>query len=200
MLKINPKKTKMMIFQKRLRKSVDINFKIDTESIEVVLEYTYLGTRWTPTENFTLAPDHLKEKAMHAFSNIWKHTLLSRLNPNTASQIFDPLISPILSYNSEVWDMHTKQDFKTWDSFPIEKIRLKFCKPYLEVNNKASNVACRADLGRYPLLIFTNPKIVKYFVYLNNKHNDFIVKQSVLISKNLHSIDNSGFTPTLWTC
>jgi len=45
MLKINPKKTKMMIFQKRLRKSVDINFKIDTESIEVVLEYTYLGTR-----------------------------------------------------------------------------------------------------------------------------------------------------------
>ena len=55
MLKINPKKTKIMIFQKRPRKSVDTNFKIGTEIIEIVQEYTYLGTRPTPTGNFTLA-------------------------------------------------------------------------------------------------------------------------------------------------
>ena len=40
--------------------------------------------------------------------------------------------------------MYTKQDFKKWDSSPIEKLHLKFCKRYLEVNNKASNKACRA--------------------------------------------------------
>ena len=44
-----------MIFQKRPRKSVDTNFKIGTKTIEIVQEYTYLGTRQTPTENFTLA-------------------------------------------------------------------------------------------------------------------------------------------------
>ena len=73
MLKINPKKTKIMIFYKRPRKSIDINFNISTESIEIVQEYTYLGTRLTPTGNFTLTLEHLKEKAMHAFSSIRKH-------------------------------------------------------------------------------------------------------------------------------
>ena len=34
---------------------------------------------------------------------------------------------------------------------------------------------------------------MKYFGYLNNKGNDSIVKQSFLMSKNLHSINNSGF-------
>ena len=152
MLKINPKKTQTVIFQKRPRKSVDTNFKIGTEIIEIVQEYTYLGTRLTPTGNFTLAQEHLKEKALHAFSSIRKHTPLHRLNPNTASKIFDTMIFPILSYNSEVWGMYTKQDFKKWDNSAIEKIHLKFCKRYLEVNNKASNLACRAELGRLPLL------------------------------------------------
>ena len=103
------------------------------------------------------------------------------------------MIFAILSYNSEICGMYTKQNFKTWDSSPIEKIHLKFCKHYLEVNNKASNVACRAELGRLPLIIPINQKIMKYFVYLNNKDNDSIVKQSFLMSKNLHSINNSGF-------
>ena len=38
-----------------------------------------------------------------------------------------------------------------------------------------------------------NQKIMKYFVYLNNKDNDSIVKQSFLMSKNLHSMNNSGY-------
>ena len=95
----------------------------------------------------------------------------------------------ILSYNSEVWEMYTKQDFETWDSSPIEKSHLKFCKCYLEVNNEASNIVCRAELDRL-LLIPINQKIMKYFVYLNNKDNDSIVKQSFLMSKNLHSMNN----------
>ena len=61
------------------------------------------------------------------------------------------------------------------------------------MNNKASNIACRAELGRLPLIIAINQRIMKYLVYLNNKDNDSIVKQSFLISKNFHSINNSGF-------
>ena len=159
MLKINPKKTKIMIFQKRPRKSVDTNFKIGTEIIEIVQECTYLGTRLTPTGNFTLAQEHLKEKALHAFSSMRKHTPLHRLNSNTASQIFDTMIFPILGYNSEVWGIYTKQDFKKWDNSAIEKIHLKFCKRFLEVNNKASNLACRAELGRLPVVVPIDQKL-----------------------------------------
>ena len=144
---------------------------------------------------WVLAVKGLKEKALHALSSIRKHTPLYRLNSNTASKIFDTRIFPILSYNSEVWEMYTKQDFKKWDNSAIEKIHLKFCKRYLEVNNKASNSACRAELRRLPLVVPINQKIMKYFVYLNNKINASIIKQAFLMLKNLHSINNSGFYP-----
>ena len=133
MLKLNLKKTKIKIYQKRAKKSVDINFNTPT----------YLRTRLTLTANFTLELECLKEKAPHAFSSIRKHTL--RLNPNTASQIFDTMTFPILSCNSEIWGMYPKQSFKTWDSSSIEQIHFQFCKRYLEVNNKASNVACSTN-------------------------------------------------------
>ena len=81
MLKVNPKKTKIRIFQKDPRKSFDINFNIGTEPTEFVQECNYLGTRLPPTGNFTLALEHLKEKALHAFSSIRKHNLSIDLIP-----------------------------------------------------------------------------------------------------------------------
>ena len=38
---------------------------------------------------------------------IRKRTILNKLNPNTASQIFDTMVFPILKYNSEVWGMYS---------------------------------------------------------------------------------------------
>ena len=70
------------------------------------------------------------------------------------------MISPILTYNSEVWDAFAKSDFKSWDSSATEKTHLQFCKRYLEVHNKASNIACRAELGKFPLIIDINKKII----------------------------------------
>ena len=49
------------------------------------------------------------------------------------------------------------------------------------------------ELDRLPLLIPEKQKVLTYFVYLNNKDNDSIVKQSFLMSKNLHSMNNSGY-------
>ena len=65
--------------------------------------------------------------------------------------------------------MYFKQDFKSWYSSPIEKIQLQICKRYLEVNNKASNLACRAELGRFPLIITVNQKISIMFCILTIK-------------------------------
>ena len=49
------------------------------------------------------------------------------------------MIFPVLPYNSEIWGVFVKPDFKTWDGSQIEKTHLQFCKLYLEVNKKASN-------------------------------------------------------------
>ena len=87
------------------------------------------------------------------------------------------MISPILTYNSEIWGVYTKPDFKSWDSSQSEKAHLQYCKRYLEVSSNASKVACRAELERFPLIIAINQKIINYALYLQYKENDSIVKQ-----------------------
>ena len=42
-----------------------MNFNINNEQIEIVQQYTCLSTYLTPTENFTLALENLKEKALY---------------------------------------------------------------------------------------------------------------------------------------
>ena len=139
-----------------------------------------------------MALDKLKEKALHALFSLRKHTNVSKLSPLPANKIFD-MISPILTYNSEIWGVYVKPDFKSWDSSQIEKTHLQFCKRYLEVSNKASNTAGRAELGRFPLNIAINQKIINYFLYLHNKGNDSIVKQIFLMSADLYSSGKSSF-------
>ena len=46
---------------------------------------------------------------------------------------------------------------------------LQFCKRYLEVHNKASNMASRAELGKYPMITDINKKILNYLSYLQDQ-------------------------------
>ena len=165
MLNINPKKTKIMIFQKSTKKC-DYTFHIGDELIDIVQDYTYIGTRISSSGNFTLSLEHLRQKALHAFFSLRRHTDFSTLKPSLACKIFDTMIQPILTYNSEVWGAFVKSDFKSWEDSRIEKTHLHFCKRYLEVHNKSSNVACRAELGRFPLIVDINKKILNYVHYL----------------------------------
>ena len=113
--------------------------------IDIVRDYTYLGTRISSPRNFTLSLEHLPQKALHALFSLRRHTDFSKLKPSLANKIFDTMISPILTYNSEVWGAFVKSDFKSWDNSGIEKTHLHFCKRYLEVHNKSSNVANRSE-------------------------------------------------------
>ena len=71
------------------------------------------------------------------------------------------MISPILTYNSEVWGTFVKSDLNSCgDNPPIEKAHLQYCKRYLEVHNKASNRPSRAKLGKYSMIIDINKKIL----------------------------------------
>ena len=52
MMKINLKKTKIMVLQKPTRKNAEFSFLVDGKIIDVVQEYTYLGTRISSSRNF----------------------------------------------------------------------------------------------------------------------------------------------------
>ena len=107
------------------------------------------------------------------------------------------MISPILTYKSEAWGTFVKSDFKSWDNSPIEKPHLQFCKRCLEVHNKASNMASRAELGKYPMIIEINEKILNYFSYLQDKDDNSIVKQSLQISIELCNSGRNSFCSNL---
>ena len=166
MLSVNPKKTKIMVFQNRAKKCSEQTFYIGNQAIDVyvVQDYTYLGTKISSSGIFKFSLDHLKEKPLHALFSLRRHTNFSKLKPSLACKIFDTMISPILLYNSEIWGGYVKSDFKAWDGSQIERTHLQFCKRYLEVSNKASNVAGRAELGRLPLLIAINQRILNYLL------------------------------------
>ena len=60
-----------------------------------------------------MALDKLKEKALHTLFSLRKHTHISNLSPFLANKLFDAMISPFLTYNSEIWGVYTKPDFKS---------------------------------------------------------------------------------------
>ena len=62
-----------------------------------------------------------------AFCSLRRHKDLNDLKPSLECKIFDSMISPILTYNNEVWGWgaFVKPDFKSWDSFAIEKTHLQ---------------------------------------------------------------------------
>ena len=165
-MKINLKKTNIMVFQKRARKNAELRFLVDFQIIDVVQEYTYFRNSNLLFRKFLChrARENIKEKALHAPFSSRRHTNLSKLKTSLACKIFDTIISPILTYNSEIWRMYAKPDFKTWDSSQIEKTHLQFCKRFPEVSlsNKASNLACETELGCLPLNNSINQKILNY--------------------------------------
>ena len=60
--------------------------------------------------NFSVSREHLKEKALHAPFSSRRHANLSKLKAAFTCKIFDTMISPILTYNSEIWGVCAKPD------------------------------------------------------------------------------------------
>ena len=86
MLKINPKNTKIMVFQKG--------------SFRAKAHLVFSGI--SSPGNFTFSLEHFRQKALHDVFSLRRHTDFSKLKPSLASKIFDTMISPILTDNSEV--------------------------------------------------------------------------------------------------
>ena len=60
-----------------------------------------------------------------AFCSLRQRKDLNDLKPSLVCKSFDSMISPILTYNNEVWGAFVKSDFNSWDSFAIEKTHLQ---------------------------------------------------------------------------
>ena len=77
--------------------------------------------------------------------------------------IFDTFVGPILGYNCELWGFTRAEN--------IERIHRKFCKWLLNVQckNVHNSLALYAEVGRFPLIIGRQTRIVKYWLKLFGK-------------------------------
>lgn len=133
---------------------------------EYTQNYTYLGLHITPTGNFNLAVNDLREKGRRAFYAIKKSSNIN-IPIRIWLKIFKSLIiEPIILYGSEVWGPLANQDFKKWDKHPIEILHTEICKSILRVHRNTPNNGCRAELGQFPLLIRIHKRAIKFYKHL----------------------------------
>ena len=67
--------------------------------------------------------------------------------------LFDALVKPIMPYGCEKYGDQNYCQKTHFDKSIIEQVHIKFCKQILNVPWYTENIACRAELGRYPLSI-----------------------------------------------
>ena len=111
------------------------------------------------------------EKARKAYFKIKKTIGLDNLC-KLLEKLFDSLVTPILLYCSEVWGVYLDPG----DSSIVEKFHMKFIKEIVGVNCKASNVACRAELGRLPLWAKISFSCIKFWEHLLTSENTLVFK------------------------
>jgi hypothetical protein len=63
------------------------------------------------------------------------------------------------------------------------------------INKKATNVACRGELGKFPLLINIHKRIIKYIYYTYQHNNSRFChcETRFLLSKNLYLNNQQSF-------
>jgi hypothetical protein len=56
-------------------------------------------------------------------------------------------------FRSEVWGSTCNCNYKHWEKTPIEDVHTEFCRIIRNIRKKVPNNACRAELGRLPLIV-----------------------------------------------
>ena len=181
-LKINLKKTKVIIFNKRGVSLKDkFRFYLRGEELAITDQYQYLGIKLRPSGSLQLATEELSDKAMRSWFGISNIIFKNkRMDPNKAFGIFDSLVTPIALYGCEFWAPYLisasgfdsiDRLLDTWESFKAEKINQKCSRIILSVHNKSSRLAVLGELGRYPLFLTALSQCVKFKLFLNEEMN-----------------------------
>ena len=164
-LHVNVSKSKVVVFNSNGRSHTN-DFTLNSDVLQTVPRYCYLGVMLHFNGNFNLAVSILTEKARKALFKVKKSIGLD--HPcKLLEKLFDSIISPILLYCNEVWGVDTSPS----DSSMVEKFHMKFIKEILGVHCKTTNVACRSELGRLPIrskIMFSSIKFLNHIISSEN--------------------------------
>ena len=94
-----------------------MSVRIGDLNIKSCSEYTYLGTLLTPAgTSFKKAQNELVKKARKSmFGYLKEINIFQGAQPKTMLKLFNTLVTPILTYNSEIWGVF--YEFKSTSQF-----------------------------------------------------------------------------------
>ena len=113
--------------------------------------------------------------------------LCTRCGPVCLWTLTHPLIAlakPIQLYGCEIWGPELLSYKTHFDKSTIEQVHIKFCKQTLNTPWYTENIACRAELGRYPLRIDIKASIFSYWLRLQHKTANPLLKEAFHQAKN----------------
>ena len=114
LLKVNPHKTKVLIFQKQNRKATreKHSFFLNGNQIVNTPEYTYLGTTLNSNGSFVTSKKNLVEKSRRSVFACKRYIQFNKLSISKCNFLFDALFAPVLQYSSEVWGAYDSLNLK----------------------------------------------------------------------------------------
>ena len=160
-LKVNPIKTKVLVFNKPFTKNVKkMSFSIDENPISVTNSYCYLGVEVSNTGSFVKAADILYKKALKALFSIYSSLDVRSDTKNTRLflKLFDSLVKPILLYGCDIWGSAAINS-----NIVTNKFMNKFYRTLLGVPPNTSTAGIHSELGRFPISVNIQETMVKYW-------------------------------------
>ena len=183
-LTINTEKTKAIIFQKRKTRNSP-KFYLDGSDIELVDNFRYLGVIFNYNGSFNMCRKTLVSHASKAMFFVLKKVRQYSLDIDLAIQLFDSMVTSILTFNCEVWGCE--------NIAILETVQLRFFKYLLKLKRGTPNIFIYGELGRYPLGITVKCRMVKFWAKLLN---------STKLSSRIYTVvfaSHANGKPTKWS-
>ena len=174
---VNLKKTKIIVFRNGGIYRKNENWFFQGINVDKVNSYKYLGLYFTSRLSWTKALSTLAQQAERAMNCIFSlERKCNGIPVKTAIDLFNTVVTPVLTYGSEVWGFTYRTQ--------IEKVVFNFCKKLLGVGSFCSNQAVLGECGLKPLSYIYMTNCIKYWLKILMMQDIRLPKQSTLRLKN----------------
>ena len=176
-LTVNTSKTKIVIFSRGKVRNVP-TFLFGKDTLEVVDDYTYLGTTFNFNGNFKKAINKQIDAARRALFILKKKIMTLKLPIDLQLELFDKTILPILLYGAEVWGHSSHMIL-------IEIFYRKFLKSILKVDSRTPDPMVYGETGKTKVELLVKERMICFWMRLLNGKQ---TKLSVLMYKIIKSM------------
>ena len=168
-LKVNLRKTKIMVFRKGGRAEQSLKFLFNGKVIEIVNEYAYLGVIFTTVPSFTKAALNFRSKGFAALNSVWNLVCKGKIyNFDIFKKLYDACVNSILTYAVATWGINNED--------LLEEVQEKFLKSCLGFSKFTPNYLARLELGVDHIRVTVFKAIIKYWLRLMNMEHTSYTK------------------------